>query len=145
MFVLRGAPGVGQGAALREQGLQELAVGEHDLLPAFSTPFTDLEGQRVWSLAHGAGAQVRQALRQAVELRLRLGGTLLLKGVHAHRPDWQDLTDLAQDHGYQVYVVNVQDGVSDAELLRRNEERAGSIGYVDPAVVTEIAARVRAG
>ncbi|MDO5079846.1 RNA ligase [Buchananella hordeovulneris] len=145
MFVLRGAPGVGQGAALREQGLQELAVGEHDLLPAFSTPFTDLEGQRVWSLAHGAGAQVRQALRQAVELRLRLGGTLLLKGVHAHRPDWQDLTDLAQAHGYRVYVVNAQDGVSDEELLHRNAQRRGSGAYLEPAGVKALAARVRVG
>lgn len=78
MFVLRGAPAAGKSTAIRELGLQHLAVGLDDLRRLFSAPFTDLDGIPVLSMTNGAEKKVVAAYKEIVETRLRQGATLIL-------------------------------------------------------------------
>ena len=145
MFVLRGAPGAGKSTLIRRHRLDGLAVGLDDFRRLFSAVFTDLDGAPTLSMTFGAEKQVVAAFKAAVAARIRQGATLLLDCTNPSRKSYREFASLARRCGYRVYVVDVQGDLTDAELIERNETRRGSPDYVEPGVVTDIAARVRAG
>ena len=145
MFVLRGAPAAGKSTAIRELGLQHLAVGLDDLRRLFSASFTDLDGIPVLSMTNGAEKKVVAAYKEIVETRLRQGATLILDATNPSRRSYKEFAALARKCGYEVYVINAQEGLSDEELLARNETRRDALSYVSPEIVTSIAAKVREG
>ena len=145
MFILRGAPGAGKSTLIRRHRLGDLAIGLDDFRRLYSTPFTDLDGVPTLSMTFGAEKQVVTAFRAAVANRIRQGGTLLLDCTNPTRKSYREFASLARRCGYEVRVIDVQGELDDAELVERNESRRGEIGYVEPRVVTDIAARVRAG
>ena len=139
MFVLRGAPGAGKSTLIRRHRLGDLAVGLDDFRRLFSATFTDLDGAPTLSMTFGAEKQVVAASR------IRQGATLLLDCTNPSRKSYREFASLARRCGYEVYVVDVQGDLTDAELIERNETRRGALGYVEPRVVADIAARVRGG
>ena len=145
MFILRGAPGAGKSTLIRRHRLSDLAIGLDDFRRLYSTPFTDLDGEPTLSMAFGAERQVVSAFKAAVASRVRLGGTIVLDCTNPARKSYREFASLARRCGYRVYVVDVQGDLTDAELIERNETRRGTLGYVEPQVVADIAARVRAG
>ena len=145
MFILRGAPGAGKSTLIRRHRLGDLAIGLDDFRRLYSTPFTDLDGEPTLSMAFGAERQVVSAFKAAVAARIRQGGTILLDCTNPARKSYREFASLARRCGYRVYVVDVQGDLDDAELIERNETRRGTLGYVGPEVVADIAARVRAG
>ena len=96
-------------------------------------------------MTFGAEKQVVAAFKAAVASRIRQGATLLLDCTNPSRKSYREFASLARRCGYRVYVVDVQGDLTDAELIERNETRRGSPDYVEPGVVTDIAARVRGG
>ena len=145
MFVLRGAPGAGKSTLIRRHRLGDLAVGLDDFRRLFSATFTDLDGAPTLSMTFGAEKQVVAAFKAAVASRIRQGATLLLDCTNPSRKSYREFASLARRCGYEVYVVDVQGDLTDAELIERNETRRGALGYVEPRVVADIAARVRGG
>ena len=145
MFILRGAPGAGKSTLIRRHRLGDLAVGLDDFRRLFSATFTDLDGAPTLSMTFGAEKQVVAAFKAAVASRIRQGATLLLDCTNPSRKSYREFASLARRCGYEVYVVDVQGDLTDAELIERNETRRGTLGYVGPEVVASIAARVRAG
>lgn len=145
MFVLRGAPGAGKSTLIRRHRLGDLAVGLDDFRRLFSATFTDLDGAPTLSMTFGAEKQVVAAFKAAVAARIRQGATLLLDCTNPSRKSYREFASLARRCGYEVYVVDVQGDLTDAELIERNETRRGALGYVEPRVVADIAARVRGG
>ena len=145
MFVLRGAPGAGKSTLIRRHRLDGLAVGLDDFRRLFSAVFTDLDGAPTLAMTFGAEKQVVAAFKAAVAARIRQGATLLLDCTNPSRKSYREFASLARRCGYRVYVVDVQGDLTDAELIERNETRRGALGYVEPRVVADIAARVRGG
>ena len=145
MFVLRGAPGAGKSTLIRRHRLGDLAVGLDDFRRLFSATFTDLDGAPTLSMTFGAEKQVVAAFKAAVASRIRQGATLLLDCTNPSRKSYREFASLARRCGYEVYVVDVQGDLTDSELIERNETRRGALGYVEPRVVADIAARVRGG
>ena len=145
MFVLRGAPGAGKTTLIRRHRLGDLAIGLDDFRRLYSAPFTDLDGMPTLSMAFGAEKQVVAAFKAAVTARIRQGGTVLLDCTNPSRRSYREFASLARRCGYEVYVVDVQGELTDDELIERNETRHGALDYVEPGVVVDIAARVRAG
>ena len=145
MFVLRGAPGAGKTTLIRRHRLGDLAIGLDDFRRLYSAPFTDLNGMPTLSMAFGAEKQVVAAFKAAVTARIRQGGTVLLDCTNPSRRSYREFASLARRCGYEVYVVDVQGELTDDELIERNETRRGALDYVEPGVVVDIAARVRAG
>jgi len=145
MFVLRGAPGAGKSTLIRRHRLDGLAIGLDDFRRLFSATFTDLDGAPTLSMTFGAEKQVVAAFKAAVASRIRQGATLLLDCTNPSRKSYREFASLARRCGYEVYVVDVQGDLTDAELIERNETRRGALGYVEPRVVADIAARVRGG
>ena len=145
MFVLRGAPGAGKSTLIRRHRLGDLAVGLDDFRRLFSATFTDLDGAPTLSMTFGAEKQVVAAFKAAVASRIRQGATLLLDCTNPSRKSYREFASLARRCGYEVYVVDVQGDLTDAELIERNETRRGAPDYVEPRVVADIAARVRGG
>ena len=145
MFILRGAPGAGKSTLIRRHRLGDLAIGLDDFRRLYSTPFTDLDGVPTLSMTFGAEKQVVAAFKAAVASRIRQGATLLLDCTNPSRKSYREFASLARRCGYEVYVVDVQGDLTDAELIERNETRRGALGYVEPRVVADIAARVRGG
>ena len=145
LFVLRGAPGAGKSTLIRHHGLTDLAVGLDDLRRLYSANLADLDGQPALSMSFGSEKRVVAAFKEVVTARIRQGATLVLDCTNPARKAYRDYASLARRCGYRVYVIDVQDGLDDAELLARNDTRRGTVGYVDPQVVLAIAQRVRDG
>lgn len=143
LLILRGAPGSGESTQVRNNGPSQLVRRLDDFRRLYSTPFTDTAGMPTLSMAYGAERKVVGAYKDAVETRLRRGGTLLLDATNPIRRSWAGYAGFAQRRGYEVYVIDVRIRLDDADLVSRNETWRGTPGYVAPRVVTAIAAKVR--
>lgn len=135
MILLKGAPGSGKSTLIDRLNLNPYTLG-YDMfreLFAVTVPVTDDDAA---SLVVGAQIerQIVQATRDAVENRLKLGALIIIDATNVTVADQKVWRDLGYKYGYQVGLVDVQNNVTDAELLHRNALR-GDQRVVDEVVL----------
>lgn len=122
MFILQGAPETGKTSIINRLGVSENTISRDALRDVFSPTVHALDGEtRIATTA--VEKAITETFNAILDNRLRMGATIFLDGTYAGKKHQGGLVEKAKKHGYTCYLVNMQQGVSLEELLRRNAQR----------------------
>ncbi|WP_136194259.1 AAA family ATPase [Actinomyces procaprae] len=121
LLLMRGAPGSGKTTWIRRHGLENLVVSADQFRELVYPRAMTLDGAT--SLLGGAEKMIWRMVFDAAEARMGRGATVVVDSTNLTPKEQNQWRELAMRYHYRVGLVDCQEGISDAELRRRNITR----------------------
>lgn len=142
LFMLQGAPGCGKSTLIDSLGLSRNTLSYDHFRSLFGTLGHAFDGE-VNSLTQPYELKAIEACQTAAESRMLAGDTLFIDNTNTKNRELTQWKARADKYGYEMFVVDMQGDLTDAQLLERNRNRPEFDRIQPDEIITRMAAAHR--